>query len=61
MAEDGEKNRQERAANIREQIEELKQENENPTDEPDMKPGESPKEYIARRMRELDQRTRKKK
>jgi uncharacterized protein involved in exopolysaccharide biosynthesis len=47
---DDEQKRRERAEELRRQIREIKSE---ATDEsPEMKPGESPKEYIERRQRE---------
>jgi hypothetical protein len=44
--------KQKRAAKLREQISKLKSPEAADEDEPDMKPGESPKEYIERRIRE---------
>ena len=43
--------RKKRAAKLRERIAKLRLPKEN--DSPDMKPGESPKEYIERREREI--------
>jgi hypothetical protein len=47
------RDKQNRAAKLREQISKLKSpEPSADENEPDMKPGESPKEYIERRIRE---------
>lgn len=46
-----------RAQDLRKQIGTLSAaaQDPNPVDDPNMEPGESPKEYVERRMRELDQ------
>jgi hypothetical protein len=51
---DDEQARHERAERLRKRIEQLKSGEQGPKEEdsPEMKPGESPKEYVERRMRE---------
>ena len=65
MSTDEQKARRERAEQLRRQIEQLKTGADSPADEADdedvaIKPGESPREYIERRKREIERKKRSK-